>query len=364
MKMQKTSLFRIALAASMLVVAMYGCRRTNTIDENQIIKTPYSLYFSDTSGALFNSNDGINAKSIFPPDGKPGRSLVTTGNNILWAKNNLYISTNHGKNFNHSYDSLASYRMPTCGADSMDMNQSMMLHVSDWPDNDFVFVASSSPEPNNFLGVAFSQNYRGAAGYWWVDPYDTLATFGSLPVTVTSLTELKDKTLCGYDNNSNRSFYRLMGVTTRWKEAIGGVNPTEPGYTLGHLNNRLILVSTTCNGKAYYSDDKGVNWTEYSGGLPMTPSLCISSPFDQVVLVGTQGAGLYMLNTLTGKFVAQNNGLPANLVVRGIAAKQNVLKSGSILRYIYIATNQGIYQSKDGGFNWIRTIPGNYVLIY
>jgi hypothetical protein len=59
-----------------------------------------------------------------------------------------------------------------------------------------------------------------------------------------------------------------------------------------------------------------------------------------------------------------NHGLGTNITVRNIIAKERTYKNGVKEQYVYIATDQGIYQSKDGGVNWVRTIAGNYVTVY
>jgi hypothetical protein len=185
------------------------------------------------------------------------------------------------------------------------------------------------------------------------------------------------------DTTRFRNFYKTCADCS-WEEATAGPHgflypdtagvslppnindPDTTGFfTLGHYNNRIIAIDEKCHNGAWYSDDSGRTWLQYAGLPANTPLLCIASPFEQVCLIGTYGAGLYVYNTNTHQFQPDNNnGLPGNLIVRSITAKQRVYKNNVATQYIYLATNQGIYQSSDGGNNWVRTITGNYVAIY
>lgn len=397
--MVRSSLY-LALAVTVAATVFFSCnKRVNGVDNSQIIETPYSLFFSDTAGSLFNSNDGKTVqRTLFKADGFPCRSIVTVNGNILWAKNNLFISTNGGKNFNESFDSLTNYPFRTCDSMNYNLNQSMMLNIPDWG---MVYTVSSNPDPSNYLGVVFSLNAGGARGSWWGDLPDTNGNIGAYtgnyPVTMTSYTMLKNGVLCGYDAMHNRNFYRLktsfwientanpdsifeaVGTPGRragnrlphreWHYPASGLTSTSDTfawYSYGHYNSRLIAIDNrSCNsGGAYYSDDSGRNWTGYAG-LPARPLLCISSPFEEICLIGTDSAGLWFLNNNTNAWQQQTNtGLGKNLVVRNIAFKENIYKNGQHVKFIYLATNQGIYQSNDGGNHWTCTIPGNYVAIY
>jgi hypothetical protein len=138
----------------------------------------------------------------------------------------------------------------------------------------------------------------------------------------------------------------------------------KPAYCFGHFNNRVIALINNCvSHGAWYSDDTGRNWTAYPG-LPQNDLLCIGAPFEETCLVGTRGAGLYVLNTQTNSFQQCINGLASNLTVRSIAAKQNTYKNGTVITYVYLATDQGLYQSRDGGITWTRTLDGNYTAVY
>ncbi len=402
--MQRSSLYFTFGLLIAITVAIYGCnKRVNGIDNSQVIETPYSLFFSDTSGSLYNSNDGKTiSKTLFKADGFPCRAICTVNSNILWAKSNLFISLDNGRNFNQSYDSLTYIPFKTCDSSIFNLNQSMIINISEWS---MVFTTSNSADPANYLGVVFSLNAGGIRGSWWFDLPDTAvppATYGnignfgsSFPITMTSYTYLPNGTLCGYDAPHNRNFFRKK--TGLWNEvtankdatlynAVGSPNdysgtrlplrdyyylsllpyPDSAWYSYGHYNNRLIAIDNiNCYGTgAFYSDDLGKTWIQYTG-LPAKPLLCVASPFEEICMIGTDSAGLWYLNNNTNSWQQQtNSGLGKNLVVRNIAFKENVYKNGAHVKFIYLATNLGIYQSTDGGKNWIKTIPGNFVAVY
>lgn len=421
--MKNLSLYYTLGLFVLLLTGMYSCKKVNGINNNTVVETPYSLYFSDTAGTVFVSTDGKNAKIIFPADAKPCRSLLTSAGNILFAKNNLYVSNNNGINFNLTTDSLITgSAFNVLGLSSyainglpIDFNQTMVVNISNW--NNRVYACSDHYFVNdtvNMLGLIRSDG-NGALGTWYTEPYDTSEgvlgdnpTVGPLPVRMTSLTQLTNGYVCGlaYGYNSGatlryvRNFYKpTQDLTNRancWKEvtadpdnvtsviiySVGvtsgttifnntykalppfAASPDSSFFTLGHYNNRLIAIDRKGEYGAWYSDDYGANWYQYSGLPPNTPLLCISSPFEQVCLIGTDSSGLYILNVNTGIWQPNNNGVDKNLIVRNIAYKETIYKNGTINQYVYLATNKGIFQSIDGGHNWILTIPGNYVSVY
>lgn len=395
--MRRYLLLTCSLAAA--VVAVFsGCNRTTGIDNNNVITTPFALYFSDTAGALYYTNDGRTYKGfVFPPDGRPCRSLVTSVYNVLWAKTHLYYSNNDGRNFNHTHDSLTSIPTMLCNGEHMDLNQTMMLNSEKW--NNRVYACSSADNPSNWFGLIASDNFGNPKTWGYDAVYDTDGRVGMLPVRVTSLTQTASGVLCalGYsgpaqnDNYHVRNFLKAAkdgttDVKGRWREVsanpdgityIWGGNgsgvPLPPYgatyidtsyFILGHINERLVAVDAHCHYGGWYSDDTGRNWKQYSG-LPLgVPLLCINAPFEEVCLVGTGGKGLYILNQHTNSWEPSNAGLGSNLSVRNIAFKKNIYKNGNVRKFIYLATNKGIYESADGGRNWVLTIPGNFVAVY
>lgn len=351
------------------IVGMFGCTKTNNINNDQVIEAPYSLYFSDTAGTLYNSTDGKTSNVVFAADGVSARCVFVMNNNLLTAKHSLYVSTNNGVNFNYSYDNtkLATYPRTNIKGRAFDLNQSMAIFVPSW---NHAYIVSREPIAGAYFGFAW--NAADGLNGWTPETYYDSPQVTHLGSTqITSFTLLQNNTLMGLDANSKHGMYRT-DLNNRWLEmhAANG-NPdtlTLPGgmtfYSLGHIKNRLIAIDNYGSAGAAYSDDIGSTWTAYAGIPANTPLTCIASPFEQITLVGTDSSGLYTINPNTNSFEKVASGLPSNLVVRNIAYKENVFKSGKKQQYVYLATNQGIYQSADLGATWVRTIVGNFVTVF
>ncbi len=388
--MRKSSLYYAAGAIVMLVVGIYSCKKVNGIDNNMVVQTPYSLYFADTAGGIYNTNNGKDINpTVLRADGRPTRALCISADNLLYAKGDLYISSNNGENFNHSYDSLGWIGGTSCSPlDSINTNQSMILDIPAWSR---LYTLSNTPAAGstNYFGLAFN-DANGIRGHWHNDgTYDTVGDMGFVFIKATSMTMTVNGILHVLAVHTDGLHVRNLWAVNqsgwvRWHErtgnpdaliGLGGLDqsghplpPTgtqTPGYfTLGHLNNRLIAIDHKCLYGAYYSDDTGKNWTQFTGLPANTPLMCVESPFEEIALIGTAGKGLYVYNTHTESWESNNRGLGSNLVVRSIVGKKNIYKNGTEQKYIYLATDQGIYQSTDGGLNWTKTIPGNFVSVY
>ncbi|MBC7554819.1 MAG: hypothetical protein H7257_12670 [Taibaiella sp.] len=339
-----------------------GCKKSNTINNSQVVATPYSLYFTDSSGALYNSTDGKSAKVVFASDGQPTRAIVTINENLLWIKPSIYLSSNSGRNFNYAYDSLTSVPMVTNTGRAFNLNQSMVANVPAW---NHVYVVSDNPSPENFFGMAGNER-DGILGEWYPENwYDTDQIVFTYQMTITSFTLLKDNILIAYDAIHNRVFSR-NALPNRWKESQqrAGLPGTPAFFSLGHYNHRVIAIDNFGASGAYFSDDTGKTWTSFTGLPAGRPLMCVASPFEEVCLVGTDSAGVYILNTNTNTFQPSNTGLAANTIVRNIAFKENIYKNGTKKQFVYLATNKGIYQSTDKGNSWVKTISGNFINIY
>ncbi len=333
----RTSLLLSASAAVLLTAAgLGGCRKENGIDNNQVISRPYGVYFSDSSGALYSTTDGENISLVFPPDGALARTLVTAGKNIVWVKNNLFLSDDNGRNFNPRY-----FSVPPGVA-----WQSMALTV---PSHDRVYVASTDGR-----GVALS-NDTGRT--WRADNLFDSTTVE--PVGLSSFTQTADGIVYAYSSITGY-FYRRTARDNPWIEVVPAGLPTAT-FHLSHFGNTLVVGDYGGVEGVWYSTDRGLNWSQFSG-LPARRVYAILSPFEQTLLVGTDSLGVYRLQGTT--FVPSNAGLETYTTVRGLSAAYNKFKNGAVRQYVYAATATGLYRSDDGGVNWDLAQAGNFVTAY
>ena len=352
-----------------------GCKKSNTINNSQVIATPYSLYFTDTAGALYNSTDGKTWNVVFSPDGVPTRSLFNMNGNILMVKNGVYVSKNNGVNFNVSYDAINTATFPSVNVRgrSFDLNQSMSIYAPEDAWRNHAYICSREPSGSNYFGIYWNET-DGTYGSWKPeDYYDSVqVNAGHVNfIRITSFTKLENGTIVAYDGNHQMGLYR-ENINMRWKEMydntgsspMSGIPASPAVFSAGHIHNRLILIDNYGASGAVYSDDLGLNWHAYAGLPTNVPLISVAAPFEQTCLVGTDSAGLYKLNINTDAFEKVAGGLPENLVVRSIAFKENIYKNDAKRQYIFLATNRGIYKSEDMGINWVLSVPGNFVSVY
>lgn len=333
----------ITIAAAIGGIFLQSCKKENGIDNNNVIRTPYGLYFADNQGALYNTNDGKSIRRIFNTDGYVQRSIVTSGTNLLFVKKNVHLSTDNGDNFN-----------PTdLSVNPKSRWESLMVDV---PSHGRIYITSL-----NGLGIIYSEDH----GKTWKNDMDWdtgpggTVLYAPYPHTIA---QLKGGDLFCY-NNDSQMLYRRTSKTDTWKAvAKNGLPPHT--YFLSHLNDALIATDVAGTGTqgVYFSTDKGLNWTAYSGLPADVPLMDTYAPFEQTLLVGTRGFGVYRLQS--GAFVPSSNGLPSNCIVYSITAKSDTYKNEVVKQYIYAATNAGLYRSEDGGQNWILQYDGDIRLLY
>ena len=319
-----------------------GCRKSVDFDNNNVIRTPYGLYFSDKLGAMYNTNDGKSFKLVFPTDGVAARSIITSGNNLLWIKTNLHVSENNGSNFNPAkLGSPAVLVTPMAN----ERWQSMMLNV---PSHNTIYVAAT-PSAN---GVIVSKDN----GETWEE--DNWGTFSGL--SIQSFTQLKNGNLYALDNNGPEIYERL-GAGLPWSK-INATSPLPAGkYFLSHFNNALVAADANGAG-IFYSNDGGMNWASYAGIPGNQEIYSVAAPLEQVLLAGTDSAGVYRL--VGNTFQPSNNGLEPFTKVYGIVGKQDTYKNNVITQFVYIATSKGLFRSDDLGQNWTLVRPGDIRAIY
>lgn len=339
--MRSSILYKLAVVV-LLAAAVQGCKKKSplSIDNNQIIQKPYTLFAVDTIGAIWHSNDGelfTQVPGAGAGSGIHTRSVAYSDTNILFIQFNAFVSNDRGNNFNPiSNETIVAYPHPVA------VGQSMMLDV---PSFDRLYMAGAS-------SVIYSDS-NGRMGTWMKDG-----------INATSFTQLKDGNLIAYDDAS-KTTWMLPATNKPWGSTGSGGLPATGQFFINHFDNLVIAADYSGQNGVYFSNNNGASWTAFTGLPAGVPVISITSAFDQTLLVGTKGAGVYsVVPTLGTEFKLSSEGLTEGIEVHGLTAKSNLYKGGAIKQYIFAATNKGVYRSEDLGKNWVNVFDRNFVAIY
>lgn len=343
--MRKPFLFSLAVTAY-AAVALTGCnKRFNGIDNDDQVQTPYTVYFSDSSGVLYNTNDGdVINKLDFPADGYPSRAFAVTGeNHMIWVKANAHYSSNGGRNFNPTYLKVHP----------LAYNQSGLLYARN---DERVYITST-----DYRGVAYNDEH-GELNKWNVDNAWDQGITGN--VSVTSFAQFTDGKVFGYDAVNYRLFVK-DNKGDDWSEVSMNTSSFQPqnGFvSIAAYKNILVAIDSSATLGSWYSTNGGQDWTQFPG-LPANTKLAVAgAPFNEEIFIGTYYNGLY--RSQGGTMVPSSEGLDPNTIVRGIKGKIERYKNDSEKRVVYLTTSTGVYRSFDIGRNWVKILEGNFINVY
>jgi hypothetical protein len=336
------SFFLLPLTAAL---AFSSCKKIDGIDNNKVIRTPYSVILGQVNGEVDKTNDGVTYNRLFTYDGVPARAITISGDNIIFIKTVLRVSTNNGHDWNTVAGSGPGNPIPSIPPTAK--WASMILDVP----GDRLYAASTKG-----VGVEVSMNN----GLTWGP--ESRAGIG----TSASFTQTSDGAVYGMDA-AGTNIYKLPNVNSAWTQVSPATGlPAGNNWYLASPSIATTLIAadyTGANG-VYYSGDGGLTWLAYTGLPANQEVLSCAAPLGQVVLAGTDSAGVYRLDPSSGKFSPSNNGLKSFTSVYGIVGKQDIYKNGVIKRYVYIATNNGLYRSEDLGLNWVQMFPYDLRCLY
>jgi hypothetical protein len=340
----KNLLGKLSLIA-LFAIASQSCKKENGIDNNNVIKRPYVVYTADAHGNIFKTNDGDNYNTIFPGDGLPLRSFITSKANILFAKDDrLFVSENGGQTFNPiAIDVVVVPKNIRYSNFLLDVPQLNRIYVT----NSIAITGKVSFSPEN--GTYFDS--------------DTSYTDQDTPYVAESFTYLDNGNLFSFSKAGSKfgksRLFIKTGKDKQWEPKVTDL-PGPFDFYLSHKGNTLIATDYDGTQGAYYSDDSGKTFKQFTG-LPTTRKLLCTYSANNIVLVGTEKGGLYI--TSGTAFSSANGGIDANTSVYGIVAKDNLYKNNTTKKFFYLATSTGIYRSEDMAKSWIKVKVGDYRLI-
>lgn len=337
--MNKRYLYSLFIIPLLLLITLQSCKKESTlgIDNNKVIKTPYSLYVADADGALYLSNDGERYQNIFPPDAYPTSIIIMADTNILFLKKNLHLSQKDARNFNPTYLQVEHFPW-----------QAMAYNFKP---HHRIYITSKLGK-----GVAFSKD-NGVT--WETDE----AWAENLPpsIIVSSFAGLTSSNALFAFSNKNSVLLRKSSADDNWNavtaEGFFPVDGTE--YYLVSSDNTLFLVDYKGGGGVWFSEDEGSHWKRFQqGDLPrkINWNSAFSPEGGKSLLVGTDSTGVYRVDN--DRFVPSTGGLEIITKVYSFTEKSNTYKNDNVKNYVFIATDKGIYRSEDRGRNWDKMTYG------
>lgn len=318
-----------------------ACHKDNTlgIDNDKVIKIPYSLYAADQGGSIINTNDGSTFRQMFPPDGFNNTKVLSSGDYLLVIKQNLHMSTNNGKNLNVVYSNVNHFPWASM--------------AYDYPTYNRVYVTSTQGR-----GIAYSEDHGET---WELDnlwdeenlpPYFSISSFAGLP----------SGKLFAYSNEGNILFYK-DNVEAPWTQVnTEGAFPVNPAqYFLVANQTTLFLVDYSGIGLAWYSLDEGIHWIRYERGDLPYGEICpaaVSPGEGNSLVIATDSLGIYHVGNGAIRFQNASGGLKEKIQVYSLAAKDNRYKNDVLKRYIYAGSSNGLYRSENEGKTWYLITSG------
>ncbi|MCC6187350.1 MAG: hypothetical protein IT256_09380, partial [Chitinophagaceae bacterium] len=279
---------------------------------------------------------------VFPGDGFPIRSIVTSKQNVLFAKaNRLYLSEDNGQNFNPLRADLINLPLTS-------MAPNFILDIPGW---NKLYVSnlesirgkvSISPENGTYFNT----------DTMWTKDQDSAYNIESYTFTEGNL-------LFGYSPTGSvidtTKLYVKKTADGRWEEVRTNLSKNYQFY-LSHNGSSVIATDYNGLGGAFYSSDEGKTFSAYAG-LPVGKKLYSTYAAKNIVLVGTEKNGVYVTTGTT--FATSNSGIDAQTTVYGIVSKENYFKNKVTKTYFYLATSTGIYKSEDMAKSWIKVYKNN-----
>lgn len=339
--MKKGFLPTVLLGSLVTLVAFQGCKKDSAIgiDNDKVVKTPYSLYVANDEGWLINSNDGETYSSIFPPDGYAPSLIVTSGNNLLFLKDNLHMSSNNGKNFNPVFTTVRKFPWQTMAYDFRSHSK--------------LYITSNSAAK----GISYSEDN----GKTWKEDMSWEPNIPPV-FTISSFSGLGNGVLFAYSNVNNVMFRKDNGGANWRPVTMEGLFPVDgTAFFLSSNSTTLFLTDYNGIGGVWFSEDEGLHWLRVNQlDLPKNHHWnCAGSPNGgRSFLVGTDSMGVYRVTE--GSFVSATVGLEKNTTVYSMAVKRNIYKNDATRNYVFIATNKGVYRSEDNGQTWDKMTSGEF----
>lgn len=338
--MMRISLFLI------VIVSLFGlssCDKYNQVDNSSTVKTPYVLFIGGYNGTLHKTNEAIYFSTLFPTDNSCVRQVLVADTNILYLKQNLYVSKNEGKAFKmvsndaHNFlDEFYKYFLP---------NQM----VYDKASRNVYYCSKSGLMVSSDLGETFSPELAAN--------YDVVPPAGKIP---TSITQLSNGNM--YLMIDSALQYKKIG-SGQWQQVLANdtldLKKDTLTWYVAAAHDTLMAIDFSGKYGVMYSLDLGSTWANASGMPKSRKHLFGNSAFgSEHFYVGLDSGGLYRLEG--GSFTACGAGMPWYAKVSYAEGKRVVYRTDRVRNYLFCATDHGLFISETNGLDWKLKYDGKY----
>lgn len=363
----------IALAA----LTLQGCNRDGGLDNLNVITKPYSLFFADTSGAIFSTNDGQRFEKVMGPDRADVQTLATSGKNVLMVKarsTTLFVSDGGmglNANFNPSFSDINPIAFGT----------SLLINLPGYNDTgaagvkDRIYISSNPLTKTRGL---FYQDHNANRDSLWLPVIDYVLKDPNDPnskyhVSATSFARQENGSVVAYDN-ANQQVWVKENLQDQWKIkqilvggtfSNSGIPPNTKTYIITQKND-ILAVSVDAGsanpGGIWRSIDNGITFVKMPSFSGDTAITCAAAPFGKVLIACTRHSGIWRFTGTGGTWVPANIGLKDGARIYAISFQDNKFKNEKSGEYVFIGTSDGVYRSDDLGQTWIQmdvpAVPG------
>ncbi len=340
----------ISLLVIMCCVAVVGCDKYNQVDNLNTAKVPYVLYIGGYDGKLYKTNDALYFNTLFHTDNSPLRHIATADSNLIYVKKNAYVSKNEGKSFEEA--------------------KPITVATLPWVDEFYkYFIPNGIVYQNSRKKVFLCGGSSLMESTDWGKTFNSVSNWASATTIVPkSITHLSNDDLFIMKDSSTNVFRLMPGVSSNWTQ-VNAVTalPTDTnsnsrnkaGWYLAHLVDTLFAVDYIGQSGVYQSKDFGLNWTTTTGLPNAHKILCANTPtgFNNM-FVGFDSAGMYKLNG--SAFTQVGNGIPWYAKISAIEGKEVIYRTNVSKKYLFCATDVGLFMSENAGVDWRLVRAGNF----
>ncbi len=320
-----------------LILFVTACKKYNNVNNNATIKTPFTLYMGGYSGTIQRTNDGVYFTTDFSVDQSAVRHLEFADSNVVNIKQNAYYSKNDGEAFNISNAVPRDY---------------INLFYQYFLPNGLKYDVSSK-----ILYLCGKSSLLVSTDYGMTYSNETAwGTGGS--IIPSSITELDNGDL--FIKRDSVTLYKKTGGTGNWNQVNMLTALPTAAWFLSHSHDTLISVDFEGRDGVRFSTNGGVNWNSYTGVSNNGKEILFgnNTPETGEFYIGRDSGGLFKLSGTA--FVPTGSGIPTYAKVSYVVSKQKVYRTNEIKKYLFCATNMGLYESQTNGQDWSLVRTGNF----